>query len=535
VNVTTTGGLPVVHSRLKGETGLHPGPREVLEQLARIFESRDFDASPRSRGFLRYIVEEALAGRQERLTQAAIATKVFDRREDFDPTVDPIVRIQAGRLRRSLERYYLLAGPGDPVRIELPRGGYVPVMRRTTPSEKTESRAAEDPGAWPSVFLQVEGGSGREIEEAVARFPDHLALELGRYGDVRVFSRPESDGPSPVHGSGASFSLTTHLTAEETGLRATVRLVDRRSQRQVWAEEYRSAARPTAAFCAETARVVAARVASEQGEVARLLWAERRGQPPAEPTPYGAILASYQFFFNRDPADLATAVKALQSVVAAEPECSLAWVQLSRLYTANNAFDIAPLETPIEEAVAYAETGVRLNASSQRARTALAGALLVKGELAASRAVAQGALELNPDSLVYLEWIGWLLTMLGDWERGPDLVRQALDRNPYVIPVAHHALWLAHLHRGELEEAYQAALQYRDPAFFWRSLMRVCCLGHLGRLGPAKVEVAELLQRKPDFARRGRTLIGRLLKFPDLHQHVVDGLEKAGLVLEGER
>ena len=62
----------------------------------------------------------------------------------------------------------------------------------------------------------------------------------------------------------------------------------------------------------------------------------------------------------------------------------------------------------------------------------------------------------------------------------------ARRRNPHVIPVAHHALWLAHLRRGEIEEAYQAALQYRDPTFFWRALMRACCLGHLGRLAEAR-------------------------------------------------
>ena len=91
--------------------------------------------------------------------------------------------------------------------------------------------------------------------------------------------------------------------------------------------------------------------------MAKLLWAEQRAHPPAELTPYGGILASYQFFFNRDPADLAPAIEALQRVVAAEPECSLAWVQLSRLYTANYSFEVAPLETPIDQAVAYAQNG----------------------------------------------------------------------------------------------------------------------------------------------------------------------------------
>jgi hypothetical protein len=107
-----------------------------------------------------------------------------------------------------------------------------------------------------------------------------------------------------------------------------------------------------------------------------------------------------------------------------------------------------------------------------------------------------------------------------------------LDRNPHVIPVAHHALWLSHLRRGEMEEAYQAALQYRDPTFYLRAMMRACSLGHVGRREEAKLEVAELLARKPAFARRGRTLIGRLIKFPDLIDRIADGLSKAGLALD---
>ncbi len=525
-------------SRRKGSAVQPPESDEVIEQLESILADSDFDASPRSRSFLRFIVEETLAGRQGGLTQDAIATRVFRRREDFDPTVDPIVRIQAGRLRRSLERYYLLAGAGDPVRIELPRGGYVPVLRWAIPPEgPTSAKDAVRPSApvddWPTVVASVFAPAtpDPELEDAAAQFLDHLSVELGRYRDVRVVLRREllAAGTSPCDDS--RFALSGRFSRDGDGPCLIARLVDCRAGSQVWAEEYRGGPSTPRAFREETARVIAANIASEQGAVAKLLWAERRARPPAELTPYGGILASYQFFFNRDPADLAPAIEALHAVVAAEPECSLAWVQLSRLYTANYLFDVAPLETPIDEAVAYAQSGVHLDPSSQRARTALAGALLVKGELAAARAEVQSALDLNPDSLVYLEWIGWVMTLAGEWERGPDLVRRALSRNPHVIPVAHHALWLAHLHRGEIEEAYQAALQYRDPTFFVRALMRACCLGHLGRRKDARAEVAELLAKKPDFPTRGRALIGRHLKFPDLLEQVVEGLGKAGLAL----
>ncbi len=484
-----------MHAPRAGPAASHPEPEDVLEQLERIFASHDFDASPRSRAFLRYVVGETLAGRQEGFSQATIATKVFDRREGFDPTVDPIVRIQAGRLRRSLERYYLLSGPTDPVRIELPRGTYVPILRWVVREDEPRGGKATAPRSpvpdegWPTLLVSLSdhGVADPQLAEAGARFLDHLSVELDRYQDVRVALQSDAHGASLR--DDARFALSCHLSRERERPCLIARLVDSLSGRQVWADEYRHEPGELSAFAEETARVVAARVASEQGFLARLLWAEQRARPAAEIGPYGAIVASYRFFFHRDPADLAPAIESLRRIVADRPECSLAWTQLSRLYTANNAFDVAPVETPLDQAVVCAETGVRISPSSQRARVALAGALLLKGEIAATRAEAEKALELNPDSLVYLEWIGWLLTMTGDWERGPEVVRRALARNPDVIPVAHHALWLAHLRRGEIEESYQAALLYRDPTFFLRALTRACSLGHLGRIAEARVEV----------------------------------------------
>ena len=98
----------------------------VRQHLEHVLRSPHFDGSARSREFLRYVVEEVLAGRAAYLKQAAIAVEVFGRKPDFDAVIDPIVRVQAGRLRRSLERYYLLSGEPDFIRIELPKGSYAP-------------------------------------------------------------------------------------------------------------------------------------------------------------------------------------------------------------------------------------------------------------------------------------------------------------------------------------------------------------------------------------------------------------------------
>jgi tetratricopeptide (TPR) repeat protein len=254
--------------------------------------------------------------------------------------------------------------------------------------------------------------------------------------------------------------------------------------------------------------------------------------PEAEGTTYGAILRSYRFFASREPAELVPALEALRHAVAADPDCALAWLQLSRLHVANHAFEIAPADTSIEQGLAFAQHAVRLDPSSQRARAMLSYALLVKGETAAALAEAENALALNPETFVYREMLGWILALLGDWERGTAIVRTAIECNPHYMPLARIALWADHVRRGEFERAYQEALLYRDPVFFWRSLMRASCLAHLGRLEEARAEAAELLRAKPDFARRWRTLIGRFLKLPELQARVAEGLAKAGLALD---
>src|SRR3982751_3064430 len=105
-----------------------PLPDDVRAQLERIVDSVEFAVSERARRFLRYVVGEALAGHGERIKAYTIAVEVLGRDEGFDANADPAVRLEAGRLRRALERYYLVAGQADPALIGIPKGGYVPTF-----------------------------------------------------------------------------------------------------------------------------------------------------------------------------------------------------------------------------------------------------------------------------------------------------------------------------------------------------------------------------------------------------------------------
>jgi len=103
--------------------------RDIRAALDRICATRTFEASPVLTRFLRFVVEATLRGQGGRLKGYTVAVEALGRRPDFDPQTDPIIRVEAIRLRASLARYYAGPGADDPIEIELPRGGYVPRFR----------------------------------------------------------------------------------------------------------------------------------------------------------------------------------------------------------------------------------------------------------------------------------------------------------------------------------------------------------------------------------------------------------------------
>src|SRR5690606_28768469 len=94
----------------------------------RLLADPGFRASERNRRFLHFVIDEALAGRGDRIKSYIIAVEVFGRSVDFDAETDPIVRIEATRLRAALEAYYSGPGRNEAIRIGLPKGRYVPTF-----------------------------------------------------------------------------------------------------------------------------------------------------------------------------------------------------------------------------------------------------------------------------------------------------------------------------------------------------------------------------------------------------------------------
>lgn len=139
----------------------------ALRQLDRVLASPGFARNERLSRFLRFVVERHLEGRDAELKESLLAIGVFGRPPDYDPKQDPIVRKEAGRLRALLSEYYLSEGKNDSTVIELPKGGYVPVLRRAViaePEGLTQARPPAPRRIWmvaSLVALVVLGGRWR--------------------------------------------------------------------------------------------------------------------------------------------------------------------------------------------------------------------------------------------------------------------------------------------------------------------------------------------------------------------------------------
>jgi len=162
----------------------------ILEQLERIAHSRTLSRSSFLKRLLRCCVEETLDGNSGQLKELWLGGAVFARDETYIPSRDPIVRVQAGRLREKLADYYAVEGPLDPVRIVLPVGSYVPIFS----SVDLNRWAALESGLGASVaVLPLKSVDGDLEARAFAdEMTDELTHALVEVGGLKVVSGTSS-------------------------------------------------------------------------------------------------------------------------------------------------------------------------------------------------------------------------------------------------------------------------------------------------------------------------------------------------------
>jgi TolB-like protein len=267
---------------------VEPAADEIRVQLDRILASDVFASADRMSGFLRYVVERAMAGESDHVKEYTIGVAVFGRSEEYDPRLDSIVRVEARRLRTKLDEYYASTGRQDPIIIEIPRGAYVPTFERRAvpapaaaplPIARARSRARWTPGlvalavallvalplavaafrtgVWTSVgratpmvtlavlpFAEYSGNADHTL--LAARLTDGVTGELARIRTLGVVSHTSAlqfaGSRRPLREIAQSLNaeliLEGSVHAERDTIRIEARLVDAVVDRKIWVADF---------------------------------------------------------------------------------------------------------------------------------------------------------------------------------------------------------------------------------------------------------------------------------------------------------
>ena len=200
-----------------------------------------------------YVVGACLNGHDDQIKEYSIGLEVFDRPSSFDPRVDPIVRVEASRLRRKIRDYYLTDGVADDVMLELGRPGYHPVARTRRKGMGLEARNqlgralphAARSGEPSVAVLTFKDFYGEDDHEFLGHaLSDQIAKGLTRLPGIVVASRTYTNRLSTddIKTVGRSLNVKSVLAGSvqwvDGGLRVRVQLVDAASGFNLWGDVF---------------------------------------------------------------------------------------------------------------------------------------------------------------------------------------------------------------------------------------------------------------------------------------------------------
>ncbi|MCH9806647.1 MAG: hypothetical protein K0U74_02850 [Alphaproteobacteria bacterium] len=497
-----------------------PLDTEVRGALERVTTEPPFARSLRLSRFLTYIVEETLAGRSDRLAGYSIGVDVFDKPEDFDPRIDTNVRVEASRLRRSLDQYYRERGSEDPVEIIVPKGTYVPEFRYRAGDRVITAQVAPpdpiekvSPVRGPSIAVLPFDNFGGNPDDQF--FADGLTEEtianLARFNELFVLSRTTS---SKLARDGADirqireeldvdFVVEGSLRKTSQAVRVTVQLIDAATDSHIFADNFDRACTPEGVFEIQDqiAMQIASRVADRYGPLGRYVYrAKRTGQSRRWET-YRWITRFYDYYATHDPVRHAEVRDGLASALEIDHESSDGHAALSIILLDEYRFHIneRPEYPALSNALSHAQIAVGCDPENAFAQKALALAYYHSREFTDFEISAERAIQLNPGNATVLADIGHSYWISGKRERGLQLIDRALSLSPVHPGWYHHAPACDLAVSGKPAEAIAEIKQVPMLGFIWHHAFLAWFYAEAADLDAAAREANEVLTICPEF------------------------------------
>ena len=515
---------------------------EIREELERILSNPAFKNSGILSGFLKFVVDETLAGRDREIKEYSIGVNVLSRKSDFNPQLDSIVRMHAGRLRRALNEYFNSGGKKDPIYIEVPKGGYIPIFHSP---KKFNSKVAEKinparnrPVVAVLPFRNISKDSSRDF--FADGLGEQLSTDLTHFHDIAVISYyssrhaagKTSDVKEAAKLLGARYLVTGSIQHDNKYLGIRVQLIFGDSGEQLWAKtfERNNTAAGLFEIQNEIVKSILTAIGGYYGVIFRdVLQAPHHTDRASGIAIYDAIFWYYHFQKVSTIEAFQKATSALEDAVKADPNYALAWAMLGELYVDDKAYEFKKVDNPAAEGLKCALRAVQIDPNCQHAYQALAWIYLFHHNREECLNAADQCIAMNPNASDKVGAMGFVLICAGEFERGFKLLNESILQNPYCPWWFNGGFVFYFLYKKDYREALRWAEKMLVPASFWDPLLNGSVLGHLNRIEDAGRKLDLLKQLMPDAVIHVPPILESFLLSQDLKKEILDGLNKAGL------
>jgi adenylate cyclase len=314
-------------------------------------------------------------------------------------------------------------------------------------------------------------------------------------------------------------------------VRINAQLIDTQTGAHLWAETYNRSLKDTDILAVQddiTDHVVGT-VADTNGVLLRSMTDSVETKPDDELTAADWVLRYYGYSMHLTPAEHARLRDGLERFVEREPRHAVIWACLSQLYTDEFRFRFNARQDALDRALAAARRSVDLDRACQQGHQKLAQVHFFKRNTQAFRTAAESAMSLNPRNTDTLAEMGLMLVHIGDFERGAQITRRAMDINPHHAGWYHFSLIWESVNKGDIEKALEHATRVNMPGMFWQPLVIASLCGLLGRKAEAAAGVKELRMLDENIEANARHFIECWHYSSGLMDKIVEGLSKAGL------